>query len=100
LVTDSGGQPVSGATVWVPADAAALVAGTSLPEGLALTDSEGNSCADPPEPALFAACTGSDGIALLQCGGESTFLFKFQKDSNQNSATGTCGKGGVVAAPL
>ncbi len=90
LVTDSVGNPVAGATVWVPADSGDSVG----------TDTSGQSCAPAPPPVLFASCTGEDGIALLQCADGVTFLFQYAKDGAEGTISGECGNGDILPAPL
>lgn len=97
LVTDADQAPVPGATVWIPADPAMQVEDF---EGLALVDPQGNSCADPPAPALFAACTNTEGIALLPCGGEGVYLVNYFKDAASGTTNAECTATGVVPAPL
>jgi hypothetical protein len=90
LVTDSAGNPVAGATVWVPADSGDSVG----------IDTSGQGCASPPPPVLFASCTGEDGIALLQCADGATFLFQYAKDGAEGMISGECGNGDILPAPL
>lgn len=90
LVIDSQGNPVSGATVWVPADSG---------EGPGL-DSTNGSCDPAPQPVLFASCSGDDGIALLQCADGTTFLFQYAKDGLEGTISGQCGDGNIIQAPL
>jgi len=90
LVTDSAGNPVAGATVWVPADSG---------DGVG-TDTSGQGCAPAPQPVLFASCTGEDGIALLQCADGSIFLFQFAKDGAEGMISGECGTGDILSAPF
>lgn len=101
LVTDAGGNPVPGATVWVPADPepqALTLAGEEW--GLALVDEQGNTCADPPAAALFAACTDAEGLALLPCGDDGVFLLNYFKDAASGTTSAKCAEGGVVPAPF
>lgn len=101
LVTDAGGNPVPGATVWVPADPAPQALAFAVgEEGLALVDEQGNTCADPPAEALFAACTDAEGVALLPCGGEGVFLLNYFKDAASGTTSAKCAEGGVVPAPF
>jgi len=90
LVTDSAGNPVPGATVWVPADSG---------DGVG-TDTSGEACAPAPPPVLFASCTGEDGIALLQCADGAVFLFQYAKDGLEGMISGKCGDGNILPAPL
>lgn len=90
LVVDSAGNPVPGATVWVPADS-----GGETP-----IDTTDGSCEAPPPPVLFASCTGEDGIALLQCADGATFLFQYAKDGLEGTISGPCGDGSILQAPL
>jgi hypothetical protein len=99
LVTDGNGDPVPGATVWVPADPALRTQGLAE-EGLALVDSQGNSCADPPALALFSACTDAEGIAVLTCGNDAIYLVNYFKDGASGATNGKCAQSGVVPAPL
>ena len=98
LVTDSQGNPVVGATVWVPAD----MPEQALEEsgGLALTDGQGNVCADPPSLALFSACTDAGGVALLPCGDQGVYLVNYFKDEASGVTNAKCGDDGVVPAPF
>lgn len=98
LVIDPQGNPVPGATVWVPADAAAQEFLSSEPK--LFVDPQGNSCANPPGTALFLACTGSDGIAILPCGDNGTFLLNYFLGAQNGTTSAKCGQNGVVAAPL
>lgn len=100
LVTEAGGDPVPGATVWVPADPAPAALVLAEEGGLALVDEQDNTCADPPAAALFAACTDAEGIALLPCGGEGVFLLNYFKDAASGTTSAKCAEGGVVPAPL
>lgn len=98
LVTDVQGNPVPGATVWIPADNPQMR--TDDDGALALVDEQGNLCADPPVAAVFAACTGTDGIALLPCGNQGTYLVNFSSGSQSGVINAKCGQSGVVPAPL
>lgn len=99
LVTDAGGNPVPGATVWVPADPAPPALALAGEEGgLALVDEQGNACADPPAAVLFAACTDAEGLALLPCGGNGVFLLNYFKDAASGTTSAKCAEGGVVPA--
>lgn len=100
LVTDASGSPVSGATVWIPADSPAAAQLLSGQDGLALVDEQGNTCADPPASALFVACTDAEGIALLPCGGDGVFLLNYFKDAASGVTSAKCGGAGVVPAPF
>lgn len=90
LVTDNAGNPVAGATVWVPADSGDEVA----------IDTSGQGCEPAPPPVLFASCTGEDGIALLQCADGATFLFQYAKDGAEGMISGECGNEDILPAPL
>lgn len=90
LVIDSAGNPVPGATVWVPADSGQAPG----------TDTTGLACPPPPPPVLFASCTGEDGIALLQCADGTVFLFQYAKDGAEGTVSGECGNGDILPAPL
>ncbi|HKX13322.1 MAG TPA: Ig-like domain-containing protein [bacterium] len=90
LVTDNAGNPVAGATVWVPADSGDEVA----------IDTSGQGCEPAPPPVLFASCTGEDGIALLQCAEGATFLFQYAKEGAEGMISGECGNGDILPAPL
>lgn len=98
LVTDAQGDPVAGATVWIAEDFAAFR--SEGLEVLALTDEQGNACEDPPSPALFAACTDEQGIAILPCGGSGVYLVNYFKDVAEGIINAKCGDDGVVPAPL
>jgi len=98
LVTDVDGNPVPGATVWIPADDAAMQIDTQ--DALDLVDEQGNACADPPETAIFEACTGNDGIALLPCGNHATYLVKYASGAQSGMTNAKCAQAGVVPAPL
>ncbi len=98
LVLDPDGNPVPGATVWVPTDGAAqrfAEAGEKR-----FVDPQGNSCANPPADALFLACTGSDGIAVLPCGDRGTFLLEYFLGAQSGTTNARCAQEGVVPAPL
>lgn len=92
------GDPISGATVWVPSGGAALKALKVQSAGKALTDSQGNTCADTPEPASSAACSGVDGQAILECAGEGLIDIKFAKGSFSGIFQATCGQAELATA--
>jgi len=98
LVTDVDGNPVPGATVWIPADDAAMA--IDAQDASELVDEQGNACADPPETAIFEACTGNDGIALLPCGNHATYLVKYASGAQSGMTNAKCAQAGVVPAPL
>jgi len=98
LVTDAQGDPVPGATVWIPADNPQMRIEDE--DALVLVDEQGNACADPPETAVFAACTGTDGIALLPCGNRGTYLVNFASGAQTGVTSAKCGQSGVVPAPF
>ncbi len=97
-VTAPNGDPISGATVWVPAGSASLKAMGVQSTSKGLVDAAGNSCADVPEANTSAACTGSDGRALLLCDGENPVDVKFAKGSFTGILQATCGQGELATA--
>ncbi|HCU26144.1 MAG TPA: hypothetical protein DF383_14105 [Deltaproteobacteria bacterium] len=96
-VTEADGRPVAGASVWVPADEVVI---QGFESSAALVDALGNTCPDPPDPVLFAACTGPDGLALLQCPAQSLFLLKYRSGDREGVTNARCSAEGVVPAPL
>lgn len=97
-VSAPNGDPISGATVWVPNGAATMKSLQVDSSTKALTDDEGETCADVPEPAFDSDCSGADGSATLACEGEGEITIKFAKGSFSGVLSATCGQAAVVQA--
>lgn len=91
-ITAPNGDPIAGATVWVPESSSDIVKAIKVDaRNKSLTDDQGNTCADPATTALYSACTNASGQAILQCDGTGTVTANVAKGSFASTIQFTCG---------
>ncbi len=93
LVTAPNGDPISGATVWVPEASASVSALKIKRTGKKLTDGD-LTCEDTPESASDATCSATDGSFTVECTGTGSTTVKYAKGSFSGTATIDCGDNG------
>jgi len=96
LTTPNGVDPVSGATVWIPASSSISAAEVQIIRN-SLTDSEGETCDEPTETASDSECTNAAGQATLTCSGTGSTTVKYLKGSFSGSTTISCGAAPATA---
>ncbi|OGQ07307.1 MAG: hypothetical protein A3G32_04860 [Deltaproteobacteria bacterium RIFCSPLOWO2_12_FULL_40_28] len=91
-VTSPNGDPVSGATVWIPSTsstATKVLQVNSKVKGL--TDGDGESCSDPSSTASDSDCSSATGAFTVECSGTGSQTVNFAKGSFTGDTTVNCG---------